>query len=329
MSPDLVERAKMRDAREVAESLGAKFTKRSGGERMGPCIVCGGDDRFGVNNELWNCRGCGKGGDTIALVQHVLGLEFQGAVEWLTNEKAAPTQVKPQPRSEEALRREREQEQAERRLHEFNLKIAAHVASEMSPLIGTPGEEYLRRIRLIATSAIADVISSTYAIGWHDGVLFREPGHPLDGQRLGAIIALLRDPVTAKLTGAISRTYVHGGRKVGKAKNLAGSGVVQLSPDDEVLQGIHIAEGLETALDMMAKGFRPMWSCGSTTMMAKFPILNAIESITIFADNDENEAGEKAAREVERRWLEAGRETIVAVSPVCGDFNDITMAATP
>ena len=34
-------------------------------DRYGPCPVCGGTDRFSVNvkKQVWNCRGCGLGGD--------------------------------------------------------------------------------------------------------------------------------------------------------------------------------------------------------------------------------------------------------------------------
>jgi hypothetical protein len=60
--------------------------KRQGGELIGPCPVCGGTDRFGVNinKQLWNCRGCSKGGDVIALVRHLDGCSFGTAVETLT-----------------------------------------------------------------------------------------------------------------------------------------------------------------------------------------------------------------------------------------------------
>src|SRR6516165_2769778 len=52
--------------------------KREGKEFIGPCPLCGGDDRFAVNTkkEVWNCRGCGVGGDVIDLVQHLDGVEF-------------------------------------------------------------------------------------------------------------------------------------------------------------------------------------------------------------------------------------------------------------
>jgi hypothetical protein len=42
--------------------------------------------------------------------------------------------------------------------------------------------------------------------------------------------------------------------------------------------------------------------------MAAFPVLNGIDALTVFADNDENGAGDTAAAKAIVRWREAGRE---------------------
>ena len=59
-------------------------------ERVGPCPVCGGEDRFSINTKknLWNCRQCGVGGDVIALVEHLDSVDFIGACTTLTGEPA-------------------------------------------------------------------------------------------------------------------------------------------------------------------------------------------------------------------------------------------------
>ena len=60
--------------------------RRQGQELVGPCPVCGeGDDRFSINlkKQVWNCRGCDKGGDIIAFVQHLDGVDFRQAVQTL------------------------------------------------------------------------------------------------------------------------------------------------------------------------------------------------------------------------------------------------------
>jgi len=193
------------------------------------------------------------------------------------------------------------------------------------PILGTPGEAYLRDARRIDTHSIADVLARTDAIGWNPSVKFNEAGHELHGQRLGCFIARMTEALTAKPTGGISRTYVHQGRKISKAKGLGPAGIVRLTPVEEVLGGLFIAEGLETALAAMSIGLRPMWSTGSAAVMTRFPVVAGIESLTILADHDENGAGERAARETARRWRDAGRDVRARKPKTIGDYNDILM----
>ena len=110
-----------------------------------------------------------------------------------------------------------------------------------------------------------------------------------------------------------------------RPRGLAPAGIVRLTPDEDVTNGLHLAEGLETALAAMSKDLRPMWSTGSTSIMAKLPVVGGIEFLTIIADRDENGAGEKAAHEAGQRWREAGRGVRVWTPPTFGDFNDLLM----
>lgn len=313
---DLIARARDADLLSTAELLGADLKRATANERVGPCPRCGGTDRFSVNcrQQAWHCRNCAKGGNVIALVMHVRELNFAGAVSFLTGGNATPTPARVRPAAEP---------DAEER-NAFVERLVAGIVHELVPIRGTAAERYLREIRRIDTDAIADVLRRTDAIGWHPSVLFREQGHALDGKRLGALVGIMTDPVTATPTGAISRTYLTPDlAKVGKARTLGKpAGIVRLSADEDVLLGLHLAEGLETALDLMARGFRPIWSTGSTTLMANFPVLAGIEALTIFADHDENGAGLRAANEAASRWLAAGRETHVYQRETTGDFND-------
>jgi hypothetical protein len=321
---DLLDQAKQADILEAA-SRRTTLKRVTAVEYAGPCPVCGGRDRLGVNTrkQVFNCRGCGAKGDIIALVQYADGLSFRDAVEHLTGEQierdrglrpqGAPP--RPTPRADEG--------------YKHALRIAASIAGGLVPLRRTPGDTYLRDVRKIDTNEIADVLESTDPIGWNPSALFREPGHALDGERIGAIIGIMTDPISAEPTGGISRTYLHERRKVGKAKNLGPAGIVRLTPDEDVTHGLFLAEGLETALAAMSKGLRPAWSTGSTSIMAKMPVLCGIESITILADNDENGAGERAAREAGRRWKEAARVVRVWIPLTRGDFNDSLMRGSP
>ena len=91
-----------------------------------------------------------------------------------------------------------------------------------------------------------------------------------------------------------------------------------------MLEGLHIAEGLETAL--AAHVDRPPAHVVDRLDRASWPscpVLGGIEALTIIADHDANGAGERAAAEVASRWREAGKEARVWRPKSIGDLNDI------
>lgn len=63
--------------------------KRQGGEWVGPCPACGGQDRFSINprERVFNCRGFGGGG-YIDAVMHIDDCDFLTACEAMTGREA-------------------------------------------------------------------------------------------------------------------------------------------------------------------------------------------------------------------------------------------------
>ena len=302
----------------------AKLRKIASNEWAGPCQRAGGRDGFSINarKKIFNCRRCAVGGDAIGMVEHITGSSFVEAVKFITGETAANTG--------EDVEKHRDdwKAKAEATRNAFVTARIAGIVRELAPVRGSPGELHLREARAIDTDSIADILERIDAIGWHRSVLFREQGHPLDGKALGCIVGVMTDPITAKPTGAITRRCIHEGRKIGKAKTLGSPvGIVRLSADEDVVLGVHLAEGLETALAAMAKGFRPVWSTGSAGVMAAFRFLVGVEALTLFADNDASGTGLRAANETAARWRAAGRETHVYLRKVLGDFNDALLEA--
>ena len=314
-------RARTTDLLATAQALGTRLKKTGAAEFEGPCPVCGGTDRFSVNThkKVWNCRGCGMGGDPIDLAMHVLSLDFRPAVTWLTGEekRSAPIRATPSPPPPGTA----ELEFQERRTRALVKACIREIGREIVPLRGSPGEQFLRVEREIDTDAIADVLERTTSIGWHPSVYFNEPEypkrgdppHPLHGQKLGCIIGVMTDPVTALPTGAISRTYIGpDGKKVSKAKTLGSPiGIVRLSEDADVLHGLHVAEGIETALDAMARGFRP-------SLVDRFEIADSQVSDFVghrSADNLRRQrrgrrrpaCGDRSGGAVARRWPRGAR----------------------
>ena len=328
LSEDELAQAREVSVREIAERHGARLKKR-GLELVSPCPVCGGrEDKFAIrpSKNVFYCRGIEDGGDVIKLEMHLSGSPFVDAVRTVLNNKTAPTTRRPRPE-------ELATKAAEQKRQQFIEATAAEIIAGIVPVRGTLAERYLGDQRRIDVEKLRDILERTDAIGFHNAVYLKEPGHPLHGQFLPAIIAIQTDSLTGARTGGISRTYLgHDARKlIGldgksmKAKSLGPMGVVRLSRDEDVLGGLHIAEGLETSLSAMdAQNYRPMWSMGSKSIMAKFPVLPGVECLTACTDNDESSDGERAASEVCQRWANAGREAEMVWPKNLGDdFNDL------
>jgi putative DNA primase/helicase len=195
--------------------------------------------------------------------------------------------------------------------------------SKAGPLPGTVGAAYL------ASRGIHDV--RTVAIRF-------SPNSPLrlrDGRKqyLPALIAEMRDVLTDK-PKAVHRTFLKpdGSGKAeigGGARRMLGPAAgctIKLSPDDTVELGLGIAEGIETALSVLQAGWAPIWALGSAGGIERFPVLDGVEALSIFADADE--AGIKAAKACQARWTQAGRECRILLPPVDGtDWNDVGCAA--
>lgn len=147
-----------------------------------------------------------------------------------------------------------------------------------------------------------------------------------------SMVAIIRDAVTGKPISLHFTFLAHDGS--GKApipKNeqrhllyghRSGGGVIHLVDEGDISYGLGIAEGIETALSVMASGWKPIWSTISAGNMATFPIRGSSMSLTIFADHDESGTGLKAANKCAARWHAAGREVrIVMPKQVGSDWN--------
>jgi Protein of unknown function (DUF3631)/CHC2 zinc finger len=85
---DWVRRARSVPIEREIDRRGIKLTRQGNAEFVGPCPKCGGDDRFSINTkkQVFNCRGCGAGGDVIELVEHLDGVDFVAACTTLTGQ---------------------------------------------------------------------------------------------------------------------------------------------------------------------------------------------------------------------------------------------------
>lgn len=219
--PRLAE-AKLIPIMDIAERLGIADLKRGGREWVGPCPVCGGRDRFGINPDkgVWNCRHCGAG-DGIKLVSHVLGCDFKGALSWLMGE--AGVDLDPA----EAARRKAEaaEKEAKRRAHAEKkraeaIRQAREIWNGCKPAAGTPVSHYLRLRGL--PDWIADAPPD--ALRFHPALPYMVPSGDgrsyIEAHRGPAMVAGCLGP-DGRIT-AVHRTWLDLTRAKGKAKIVYG-----------------------------------------------------------------------------------------------------------
>ncbi|GGA63779.1 DUF7146 domain-containing protein [Pelagibacterium lentulum] len=105
-----------------AWALRSRWSLTRGIERVGPCPVCGGTDRFSINTlkNLFNCRRCGIAGEgVIRLVMATQNVEFTRACEIITGRTADasidPERARKLADQADADKRERERKSAQYR----------------------------------------------------------------------------------------------------------------------------------------------------------------------------------------------------------------------
>jgi hypothetical protein len=189
---------------------------------------------------------------------------------------------------------------------------------ECEPIAGTAAD-YLRARRCVIPPADGD-------LRWHPKLK-----HP-SGHVGAALIALVTNAITG-LPQSLHRTWINADgskaavdppRMLLKGHTKAG-GVIRLWPDESVTTGLSIGEGIETMLTV-AHVFRPAWSCIDAGNLAQFPILDGIESLIVFRDNDPT--GLLAGKECGLRWQRAGRDVkLVTPSKPGHDVNDAVREA--
>ena len=185
---------------------------------------------------------------------------------------------------------------------------AVQIWTEASNAHGTVVEVYLRSRGLDLPDG-ADVLRFHPACPWGDKTLGRTVFVP-------AMVAAMRQ-IDGDAVTAVHRTRLTPeGAKVdrmmlGKASGAA----IKLDADDAVTAGLHLAEGIETALAGRQLGFKPCWALGSAGGISALQVLGGIECLTILAEHDDT--NRKAVETCAARWHGAGREVIV-VEPASG-----------
>jgi hypothetical protein len=190
------------------------------------------------------------------------------------------------------------------------LRRALALWEHANPAEGTLVEKYLNSRACSLTS----VLKSADVLRFHPFCRFGNDQVP-------AMVALMRHVITDEPTGIHRTALTRDGRKhqelAGGAKRMWGTSAqaaVKLSQHDGVLG---IAEGIETALSAQTIFAIPVWACLSATGVGGFPIINGLNHLTIFADQDT--VGITVARKCARKYHKAGIEVEIRCPPAAGD----------
>jgi len=181
---------------------------------------------------------------------------------------------------------------------------AGAIWREAVPIAGTLAERYLVETRTLVLPC--DV--SPRVLRFHPSCAFGP------GERHPCLVALFSTIVGDRPVGVHRTALTPGARKIDRRSlGPIGGAAIRISADDDVNSALVIAEGIETALAGMMKGFAPAWALGSAGAIARFPVLAGLESLTVVVDHDEpdargRQAGHAAARDVAQRWQAVGRE---------------------
>lgn len=294
--------------RSILTVLGMDERALSG--KHGPCPMCGGRDRFRFDDRegrgTYFCSGCGAG-DGVQLAMGITGLSFRdvaAAVERIAG-TVQPTATKPD------------------RSDEDKLNALRRAFRESKPI-----ERGDQVCRYLAGRGLA-LYDLPESIRLHPGLHYRD-----DAAVLGTYPVMLATVTDSKGRAvSIHRTYLQDGRKASVAAPkklmqgypLAGA-AIRLTP---VSRTLGIAEGIETALAAAELFEVPVWSCISTSGIESFEPPEDVEHVIVFADNDDNYAGQAAAYRAAHRLTLKGYDVEVVIPPNKGDWLDVLAARTP
>jgi phage/plasmid primase-like uncharacterized protein len=267
----VIDRARTYPIERVAAEHNLKL--RGKNERIGPCPICGGTDRFSINikKQLFNCRGCRKGGDVIAIMQFLDGCDFREACTILTGKAPSDsTEYKQHSNTDDHERQQRNK--------------ARYLWHSSKPVAGTPVENYLGQ-RLNGKRPLSAAVRYLPPLksDHHPAMIVPYGLHKITAVQL----TLLKPDGTGKADIEPNKITI---------ASPAGMPMVVAPPND--LLGLAITEGVEDALSVHCATGLGAWASGGASFMPKLAtaVPDYIEAITIYAHADE--AGQRGAYEL-------------------------------
>lgn len=249
----------------------------------------------------WKDFSTGEWGDMFDLAKREMGFSFIEAVEWVRSQLGQPRRV--DINSLELMSPRTDEEQR---------ALAARTLYDRGRPARALGEGYFAARGLDYPEPLAKQlrIADIWFHGW-------------DGAHK-ALLMPFRSFASLEVMGvhriALNLRHDDGKRVKRSSGNIWGSAMM-LGRKGPVLG---ICEGLETgvAITMGDPGV-PIWCLSGSAFMAGFSPTEGVERLIIYADNDDNGAGQKAAQACSRLWREHADVEIVVPQVRGKDFADI------
>lgn len=254
-----------------------------GDGRHTSCPVCGGKNRFRFDNSegrgTWYCNQCTpKSGDGWALLQKKLNLGFKEAVEQVAG-IVGTVQISKVTKQESRMTTEKMRE----------IFVSSKPAS-WNNLVG----RYLKKRGLKTVPNCLRYADKCY--------------EPETKKNQKAMLAVFSMPDGEAVT--MHRTYlkpsgdklnIESVKKILPPLRKMSGGAVRLFEAEKDI--IAVTEGIETAIAVHEESHIPVWACLSSTLLEAFEPPKNITHVAIFADNDANYTGQKAAYTLANRLM--------------------------
>jgi putative DNA primase/helicase len=171
--------------------------------------------------------------------------------------------------------------------------LARCIFDDAIPIAGTLAQHYFE------SREIWSVAKEIDDIRFH-------PRCPREKSEQPAVVVAMRSIESRAIT-AVQRIFLdRHAKKLGKGMMLGACSGAAMQLQPKIGFRLHVCEGLETALSLIALDFQPTWALGSTSLIRTFPVVADIDQLVIFADADG--PGRKAAGICGARWLSAGKK---------------------
>lgn len=297
------------------------------------CPACGGNDRFRFDDKqgrgTFICTHWNNGsGDGFALIQHLYGCDFKEAARLAAGvlgiteanplpERKTPPQPPQQPQQDAISRLTALWDGATpaTSTEAITSYLAARGldADKIQPALGN-----LRFCESLAYWSDGQHLGNAPAMlgkfSSLDGTLMGLHRTYLNQQRDGKLQAT--DPHTGTALDAKKWTTRYSGSTRGTA--------IQLMAATDTLA---VCEGIENALAVYEQTALPVWACGAAHGLGGLVLPDTLRQLFIFADNDANQAGIKAAHKLESRAASMGIEVRIWQSETVGvDVLDLVAA---